>query len=240
MDPEQGRPTLLGSVIDISRHYDGSTHFYKGRMYTNPTIEAVGKPNPVPPAEAYLHRDYLGRVTHKPHGLARYISPTYAEPYHMIVQATETRPERQGEWRRASLKGHAKTILRLSVWAVGDLRDPRPRLYEELTLMWLKVLLILPAEIILCFLAPFSRTGRISDSYPIFFSRSWDYPTYPRNILDASPEYAPPLPNKDLTGNPPAATEDPHGEANALAVEAHYDRLGYLERLLKLRKLMIR
>ncbi|KAI4144921.1 MAG: hypothetical protein L6R39_003988 [Caloplaca ligustica] len=158
----------------------------------------------------------------------------------MIVQVAKTCQERQGEWRRTALKGHAKTIVRLSVWAVGDLRDSQPKPYQEQTLMWLKVLLILPAEILLCFAAPFSRAGRIPDSYPIFFSRSWDYPTYPRNRLDASPNYARRLSNEYQQENPTQPTRDLPGVAAALTLGLPYDKLGHLERLLRPRKLMIK
>ncbi|KAL9046220.1 MAG: hypothetical protein Q9214_000888 [Letrouitia sp. 1 TL-2023] len=247
MDPERGEynPQEL-KFVDINGHYDGVSHWYKGHIYKNPTPSDVGMPSPLPNSEPVRHRDFLGRITHKPNDLARYISPTYAKPFHLIVQSTpKAFRQAQGGWRRSSLRGRPDTLLRLCVWAAGDLGDPRPKGSAEIILMWLKVCLIIPAEVILLLprnlvallpggdlilpggdlLKPLlSRPGRISDSYPVFFSRSWDYPRYARNILDASPDHAHALLNSP----------------GALGHGAPYDRPGDKERLLEPRKLMIK
>jgi hypothetical protein len=262
MDPERGEPgSQEGRRVDISRHYDGLRHFYKGHTYRNPTPEVVGRQFPIPESETVTHRDFLGRITEQPKDLARYISSTYAKPFHIIVQATpKAFKEPQGEWRRTSLKGYSNTLLRLSVWAVGDLGDPLPKGSTELTLMWLKVLLVLPAEMILLPF-PFKR-GRISEMYPTFFSRSWDYPKYARNILDANPEFARKALSTDPNERPTvrwsgrrggAANHlDPSEETNGSVLEgAHgipdvssrgalYEISGDTQRVLIPRKLMIK
>lgn len=255
-------PTVQGQGTDINRHYDGGYHFYKGRSYRNPIPKDVGRSNPVPPEQPFHHRDYLGRLTFKTQDLARYISSTYAKPFHLIVQATpKAFDEPQGEWRRASLKANARTVIRLANWAVGDLGDPRCQNMEEYAIMWSKVFLVLPLEVPLLLreilaklpvvgplFAPFlSRSGRISETYPIFFSRSWDYPRYPRNLLDASPDYNRRfriVPTRLANGNAANRTRHEAEEAPANAAVpvqgVPYDRSGDLERLIKPRKLMIR
>lgn len=276
MDLEQGDPALpnhvnhhpavQGQGRDINGHYDGGYHFYKGRSYKNPTHQDVGRRNPVPPEQPFHHRDYLGRRTSKTQDLARYISPTFAKPFHLIVQATpKAYKEAQGEWRRASLKSNARTVIRLANWAVGDLDDPRCQSIEESTMMWLKVFLILPLEVPLLLreilaklpvagplFTPFlSRPGRISESYPIFFSRSWDYPKFPRNVLDASPAYASQyreychaptaeLAEGDATHRARCEVEEVPDNAAVLRQGIPYDRSGDLARLIKPRKLMIK
>lgn len=258
MDPERAEG------IDISRHYDGAWHTRKGRSYRNPLSQDVGRERPIHVEDGFYHRDYLLRVTQMSQDLARYISPSYAKPFHLIVQATSRAfQEPQGEWRRAHLRGHAPTVVRLSVWAVGDLSDTRPKSNDEIALMWLKVLLILPAEIPLVLRGPLSKIpvlgsllqpflssrGRMSDAYPIFFSRSWDYPKYPRNILDASPNHNRHHFNRQFATPPPAGiANDRVARQQAPARErvqentqlgVPYDRSGDLERLIKPRKLMI-
>lgn len=181
-----------------------------------------------------MRRDFLGRITQMPKDLARYLSPTYAKPFHLIVQATpQAFMDRQGEWRRTELTGKSHSLIRLSVWAIGDIRDPRPVDSTEFLLLSLKVFLILPAMIVLMPLP--SRRGRRSEVYPTFFGRSWDYPKYPRNLLDAKPLGA----QRRGPGNDP----HPHRMEDVnrrLYQGALYETSGNHDLLLRPRRLMIK
>lgn len=108
------------SIVDINRHFDGSSGWFKGRRYQNPTLRDVEKDGPLAPAPQHFHRDVLKRVTYRPRDLARYISPTNGKSHHMLVQAAVC-PNLQppGEWRRRRVGGDAPTLLRVATWAIG-------------------------------------------------------------------------------------------------------------------------
>ena len=173
-------------MVDIQQHYDGSFGFSKWVGYRNPTRAARTEPNAELRSSTVPHRDFLGRITRMPQDLARYVSPTYAKIFYLIVQATpRAYGENQGEWRRRKLIGNANTLIRVAVWTVGDLNDPLPKDRTEQALLALRVLLVLPA--MMCLMPIPIGPGRRTYEYPVFFGRSWDYPKYPRNLLDGYP-----------------------------------------------------
>ena len=180
------QPAAQGTFVNVNHHFDGERHWNKGHRYLNPTHHGVGLTGPLPPSEKTHHRDILGRITQRPRDLLRYISPTYGKPAHLIVQAApQAYRSPQGGWRRVKLKGTAPTLLRLSIWALGDGESSPDDVGE---IMWIigKVILAIPAQ--LCVVAwPFTRSRVMRGMYPGFPSRSWDYPKYARNSLDASP-----------------------------------------------------
>lgn len=208
--------------VTVSRHYDGQYHRSKGNRYLSPTLEVASNAAAIPSSETfYYHRDFLGRITHRPRDLARYISPTYGKPFRICVQATtEAFQYPQGEWRRVRLRGRGNRLLRLCVWAVGD-GGELPTEPKFFAFMILRVLLIAPAQLILL---PFDFQGGpvIKDMYPSFPSRSWDYPKYARNPLDASP-----IPKPKVKW----------GKGGEEAADYHV--VGEQERLLKPRQLVI-
>ena len=186
-----------GVEIDISRHYDGQMHYYKGHRYQNPTAEAVGHRLPIQSSTTVTHRDPVGRITQMPEDLARYVSPTHARAFHLMVQATsKASREPQGEWRRTSLQGAGPTIIKVSVWAIGHLGDPWPTKRLDLALMAGRVLVLVPPMIFLMLLELVptelvsTTSGRVSIQYPTFFGRSWNYPKYSRNAIDSKPGVA--------------------------------------------------
>ena len=147
------------------------------------------EPNPEVGTGPYIHRDFLGRITKISNDIARYISPTYAKLFDLIVQATEEALKgQQGRWDRVELGGDANPLIRVAVWAVGDLKDPLPADSKERMLLGLRLLLALPAMLVLM---PIPHSpGRRAHEYPVFFGRNWDYPKYPRNLLDGHPHYS--------------------------------------------------
>ena len=179
-------PVEQRSFADINHQYDGGRHWMKGRRYLNPTPHAVGKVAPLPPSELMRHRDILGRITQRPRDLLRYISPTYGKPSHILVQATATASlAPQGEWRQVPVRGTAPTILRLSVWALGDGQLSAAN-FEEVVWTIGKTILIIPLQLFVLSW-PFGSSRQMQAFYPEFPSRSWDYPKYARNPLDANP-----------------------------------------------------
>ena len=172
------------SSVDVSHHFDGGRHWTKGRRYQNPTLHDVGASSALPPSEQIRHRDVLGRVTQRPRDLLRYISPSDGKPAHVLVQATpQAYRSPQGEWRRVKLKGNAPTLMRLSIWTLGYNESSNA---GDVLMTIGKVIITIPVQ--LCVIAwPFSRSREFSHFYPGFPSRSWDYPKYARNSLDASP-----------------------------------------------------
>ena len=194
-----------GTFVDINRQYDGIYHWYEGRHYKNPTPQDIGLQAPLPPSELTRHRDILGRITQRPKDVLRYISPTDGKPSHMLVQATpQAFQSAQGDWRRVKLGGTAPTLLRLSVWALGDGED-KPADFQEILWIAAKVFVTIPLQLA-CLSWPFTRSRTRTFFYPTFPSRSWgknpsmpilhetkftktilDYPKYARNPLDASP-----------------------------------------------------
>ena len=182
--------------IDISRHYDGQLHYSRGHRYQNPTPEAVGRRLPQT-STTVTHRDPVGRITQMPEDLARYVSPTHARAFHLMVQATsKVSREPQGEWRRTCLQGAGPTIIKFSVWAIGHLGDRWPTKRLDLALMAGRVLVLVPPMIFLMLLELLptelvsTTSGRVSIQYPTFFGRSWNYPKYSRNAIDSRPEVA--------------------------------------------------
>lgn len=210
-------------MVDISHLYDGRYHSSRGHRYLSPTIEAASDPAALPASEEIVHRDALGRITKRTQDLARYISPTYGKPIRILVQATRTAfSSPQGQWRRTKLKGRGYTSLRLSVWAVGD-NKKLPKEPRDIALMILRILLITPVQIFLLLFNLLDSRGSFptGEKYFDFRSRSWDYPKYARNPLDASP-----LSNPMVT-----CGESGH--------KAEYDISGDQQRLLIPRKLVI-
>lgn len=193
------------TFVDINRHFDGAYHWYEGRHYKNPTPQDVGLQAPLPPSELTRHRDILGRITQRPKDVLRYVSPTDGKASHMLVQATpQAFQSAQGDWRRVRLGGTAPTLLRLSVWALGDGED---KLADFQEILWIaaKVFVTIPLQFFRLSW-PFTRSRTRTFFYPTFPSRSWgknpvmsildetkftksmlDYPKYARNPLDASP-----------------------------------------------------
>ena len=233
-----------GDEIDISRHYDGESHYYKGRRYQNPTPEAVGRSLPIQNSNTVTQRDPVGRITQMPQDLARYVSPTHARSFHLMVQATKKASrEPQGEWRRTSLQGAGPTIIKVSVWAIGHLGDPLPTKRQDLALMAARVLVLVPPMIVLM-LFEFvptelvsTNSGLVSGQYPIFFGRSWDYPKYPRNAIDSEPEVATPVRWGDSQTKRAAAND--HELRVKLYKGAAYDVSGNSDRLIHPRQLII-
>ena len=104
----------------------------------------------------------------------------------MIVQSTpQAFGSPQGDWRRVQISGTAPTLLRLSVWAIGDgtKSNNNP---EDILLLIGKIIVAIPLQFIVLTWA-FTRSRGMTSSYPAFPSRSWDYPKYARNSLDSSP-----------------------------------------------------
>jgi hypothetical protein len=87
----------------------------------------------------------LKRETYRPKDLARYISPTYGKPFHMLVQAAPN-AQAPGEWRRRAVGGNSPTLLRLACWAIGDKDEYR---FEDVALMVGKSILVMPVILFL-------------------------------------------------------------------------------------------
>lgn len=175
------------------------------------------KDGPLAPAPQHFHRDVLKRETYRPRDLARYISPTFGKPYHMLVQAAPG-PNLQppGEWRRRSVGGNAPTLLRVATWAI-KMRDDE---IENIALAIGKSILVVPVILflvawpigggsgaarsvhrflILTFSRRISSTAEFplirADQLPIlrrsmylnFPNRCYEYPKHALNALDAAP-----------------------------------------------------
>ncbi|KAG4423236.1 hypothetical protein IFR04_003602 [Cadophora malorum] len=172
------------STVDISKHFDGSRGWFKGFRYQNPTLRDVEKDGPLAPAPQHFHRDVLKRETYRPRDLARYISPTFGKPYHMLVQAAPG-PNLQppGEWRRRSVGGNAPTLLRVATWAI-KMRDDE---IENIALAIGKSILVVPVILFLVAWPIGGGSGAARSMYLNFPNRCYEYPKHALNALDAAP-----------------------------------------------------
>jgi len=169
--------------VDINHHYNGLTGRWKGFSYRNPTLHDAEKGGPIAPVPQHFHRDVLKRETYRPRDLARYISPTYGKPSHLLVQAasgSNTLPP--GEWRRRKVTGNAPWLLQVASWAIG-LEDDR---LDNIPLIIGKSILVMPAIVFLV-AYPMGNTSNSIPKYPNFPSRCYEYPKHARNQLDAVP-----------------------------------------------------
>ena len=211
-----------GQVNPQNLHMVNLGHPPDAAIVQNQADEVHEQQNPEP--QPYTHRDFLGRITQISNDLARYVSPTYAKVFQLKVQATEhPLTAHQGEWHRVELGGDANPLIRVAVWAVGDLDDPLPKDRSKQALLALKILFVLPAMMILMPLP--LGAGRRASEYPVFFGRSWDYPKYPRNLLDGNPRHA---------GGQIVPWID------NLGIEAEFNVAGNHNLLLRPRKLMVK
>lgn len=178
----------MSKSIDINHHFDGQRHYSREwKSFTNPTLRDVGCEQPIPPVETTRHRDVLSRETWRAKDLLRYVSPTYGKSFRMLVQATnDAHRNAPGDWRRTKIGGNAPTILRLSEWALKDIKAARDGDVEEIFLLMGKVLITIPLQLFVLSW-PFTRSRGLQPFYPAFPGRSWEYPKHARNPLDASP-----------------------------------------------------
>ena len=180
-------------ALPTSDKFDGKSHFSwsKWHHYLNPQRQHVEDIGEIPTDEKYVHRDILHRITEKPKDLLRYISPTYGKPTRMVVQATkEAHNHPQGNWRRVNLAGNAPLLLRLNLWVLGQKNGKKGApTANDILLVVGKAIVAMPINfLILCL--PMGDPAPINGNYYGFLGRSWDYPVYSRNPLDARPNAA--------------------------------------------------
>lgn len=178
-----------GQSVPTNEHFDGDVHlnWSEKRWYWNPNqrdLEAL-KIQIIP--QHFRHRDIMSRITHKPRDLLRYIHPNNCKPSRMLVQATlEVYQGSQGDWRRTTLKGNAPMLLSMSAWAIGQKKASYTN--EDRLEIAGRILIAMPVLVIYLVFPTGSISKLIQPSYTPFPSRSWDYPKYSRNHLDASPD----------------------------------------------------
>jgi hypothetical protein len=178
-----------GSPVSVSHHFGGGTRldWSQKRFYRNPTQGDIEAMELNATGEIYRHRDIMSRITHKPRDLLRYIHPNNCKPSRMLVQATlEVYQGSQGDWRRTTLKGNAPTLLSMSAWAIGQKKASYTN--EDRLEIAGRILIAMPVLVIYLLFPTGSISKLIQPSYTPFPSRSWDYPKYSRNHLDASPD----------------------------------------------------
>ena len=168
--------------VDISHHYNGLFGWFKGYMYQNPTPADRQRILPFPLVPLYFHRDALGRVTWRAQDLLRYISPSTAKPYRMLVQASGLNIMRPGDWRRRRILGNAPIRLQLASWALNEKGN------DVHNSLWVvgRSILIIPA-IFLCSLRPDLSIIKPSLRYPSVPYECFEYPKHVLNQMDAGP-----------------------------------------------------
>ncbi|KAI4257749.1 MAG: hypothetical protein LQ352_001524 [Teloschistes flavicans] len=166
--------------------YSGKRYFDAGYWYRRPQREYIEKEFqgfPIADDETeYRHRDIYGRVKYQKKDVLQYISPTESSPRPLLVQATleVMKSQPAGDWRRVKLDGKVPTVLKISEWALKD---------GNFCLRWLRVILVVPAILILLSL-PLDKAWddiEFDDSYTEFPNYTWDYPKHARNRLDCRP-----------------------------------------------------